>query len=1046
MRFLIFCNIVSLLLGMVTLTACNSGSNKVVEDKNIMAAKGITENDNFVTLRTDYGSVGAGSINTSRLPSVVLYFDDSLDMTTVNKDSIGIYDVNHNLVPLTNFYTSANLRTITFSPANPLSASSQYTIFVAKTVRLSNGNHLTTDYLANFTTGTSNAPTVAMLDPYGSNITTTPTMQIVFSESNMKNLNSTYINVYGYYSNNPLIPTHYSIDSNNKIYTLTLDKPLKTDTTYYILVNKAVKDSSGNSLYTEGRFYFRVGNGLLPGVNFVIPTNHESDVSPTIKPQLQFNESVNNVGQHISLHQNSPTGKLINASVTTTDRKLYIVSPIENLPAASSIYIVIDSGITDDYGTVVSPVTFDFSTAETSSAPTVIISPATTEGAIPVDTQFTLKFSSNVSNVKTGTKLFKSNGEGVSISILGSGSNYTIIPVSPLDYNSQYSLTLDSSIVDSESITNHLKAVEYDYTTLADATIPYARILNIGNNSFLSPRTTESIDIWFSEPVTGVNGDNIVIRNGNGSDGSCNSNGAIVPATVSGGVNNIYTLVMQKKLSYNAIYCVWINSNVKDNNGNQVSPNILKFNTYFTVAYIESDLTKINSSYRAESEVGVISTTDSIGNIYIAGRLNDTVTGNHPYYLVKYNSNNILQWTTVYNRIAGKGLYYNIKKLLVDSNNHIYAIGYSTNNIPFDSKTPEPYTLHYSEYAMPNEDKLLSNPYIARYDISGNFEFEATGDGTGYNTINQARGAALDSNGNLYVVGATLDSTSISCSVADGFTCKTDDIDSFIIKYDSNLNKLAYKEFYSQNGSDYTFANAAIYYDSTYFYIVGRTQGKLTNASSSATSNEQDSEGFYLKAKFSDLSISSEIQFGANSDNNGKSFVNPKDVIVHTINNCTYGVIVGETNYPLKSAGGSYIAANSSTLIKDAFVYYFPLNGCATLVSEFGTPDGSTIANSVTLYGGVKGAMYITGITSGTLAGASKFSGNGNYDGFVAVKDSHSTSQSMWESKEWIQVGAAGYKTVNSIVSNAYGLYISGMVSYGGTSRPMYSLNLLNLF
>jgi len=122
-------------------------------------------------------------------------------------------------------------------------------------------------------------------------------------------------------------------------------------------------------------------------------------------------------------------------------------------------------------------------------------------------------------------------------------------------------------------------------------------------------------------------------------------------------------------------------------------------------------------------EFGYGVATDASGNAYVLGRTNSDGAGSNDLLLAKYNSSGTLQWQRVLGGAGGdQG-----RTVLVNSSGDIYALGYFA--------------------PIGEENSLL----LAKYNSSGTLQWQRSLSGTATNGV----GAALDSLGNIYVIGST---------------------------------------------------------------------------------------------------------------------------------------------------------------------------------------------------------------------------------------------------------------------------------------------------
>lgn len=1006
------------ILGGIALESCNNNvGGAEASQTNIIKNMATTELN--VSLRADSGSVADNSFNNSRRPSIVLYFNTPIDITTLSA-GISLTASNNVPVKLSNFVYSDNLQAVAFSPLEPLDSQATYFIKVSKQLMARNGITLSQENVFNFTTGASLAPTAAFINPYDTNISLVPSLRLTFSESSMK-----YLTIYTYLRKGSVSGAEQAIsiscaDLRNCI--ISPKQKLLTNQVYYVYVTLGVKDSSGVALAQNYSFKFITGNGIVPSASMLTPANNESNVSITNSIQLQFSENINYIDNAIELRESSINGVEIPATYIINDRQQLIIQPTTSLPKNKTIHVLINKGITDDYGGTLAETSFKFTTSDLNIPTVLLVSPIS--GAIPIDSQFILQFSGDVNNVNSNVALYSKDAPTVALEVFiykGSNNQYIIKPRKRLKYSSNYILRINNLITDSsgKSINN----TEYNFLTLPDSEEPSATILALGNNDFLNPRTTHSIKLQFSEAITGLNLDSVKIYR----DSCVNSKYPVAISSITDEATNRYNLSLESSIYLNHDYFICFNDTVVDSNKNTLSQKVLRFNTYPFINTESDHISMLDANSQANPDKVVNLVTDIDGNTYLVGQRSNSVSlPTYTYYLAKYNFNGVLLWQNEY--VADKDLTYTISDMTLDQDGNIYLAG-STNKGRADRTR-----IYIAKYSSAGIKLWTYN--------TGPSNDDAYNDIADYWKLYIANAITLDkSGGYLYVVGSIANSCEYDLFGSMDYICSN--IDGFIFKINTQTGVLSQNKRFYPDGDNFVYPRAVVAYDTTYFYVVGSTQDAI-NGGQQTTGKNNDYEGFAMKVKYSDIaSISSITQFGTTAEND-KSNVNVIDAVIRQFNGCTYLAIVGSTNYPLKGADSTYIYATNGGNT-DAFVYQLNLTGvgCSNIISQFGSSSGSSIAYSVTAL--PNGAIYIAGTTKGSLPGVRKISELGREDAFIAVKDLDSSSQSQWNTSEWIQTGGGEYKTLTSISSNSsYDMFIAGVVS--NTSNPHFYVSRTNLF
>ncbi len=334
------------------------------------------------------------------------------------------------------------------------------------------------------------------------------------------------------------------------------------------------------------------------------------------------------------------------------------------------------------------------------------------------------------------------------------------------------------------------------------------------------------------------------------------------------------------------------------------------------------------SDYEAATDL----VSDREGNLYLVGVTNGDLAepnaGSFDVWLAKYDSDGNQLWIEQFgNELVD--LSYSIN---VDSNGNVYLSGHSGKAAPDD------------EQAVSGQ---ILDSWVTKYDSDGNRlwfqEFENTG-------FSEAYGVVVDSNDNVYATGWTLGDFG-------GENAGLYDI--WLAQLDSDGNPVWREQFGSE---DYEFSWGIDTDSQGNIYTTGWTLSDLGEANAGSYDPwvaKYDSEGNQLWIQ----------QFGTSGEEGSATFfggieVDSNDDIFltgYTDNN------LGGTN------AGSY----------DAWVAKYDSNGNQLWIQQFGTPEldyagGISADNS--------GNLYVTGITEGSLGDLNA----GAVDGWIAKLDAES--------------------------------------------------------
>ena len=129
--------------------------------------------------------------------------------------------------------------------------------------------------------------------------------------------------------------------------------------------------------------------------------------------------------------------------------------------------------------------------------------------------------------------------------------------------------------------------------------------------------------------------------------------------------------------------------------------------------------------------------TDASGNVYVAGSTTggldgNTLTGTSDFYVTKYNSSGVLQYTKQLG-VAGADTYGN--SVATDTSGNVYVAGYTNGALPDNTLTG------------------LYDFYVTKYNSSGVLQYTKQMGVAGAATSGTS--VATDASGNVYVAGST---------------------------------------------------------------------------------------------------------------------------------------------------------------------------------------------------------------------------------------------------------------------------------------------------
>jgi hypothetical protein len=201
----------------------------------------------------------------------------------------------------------------------------------------------------------------------------------------------------------------------------------------------------------------------------------------------------------------------------------------------------------------------------------------------------------------------------------------------------------------------------------------------------------------------------------------------------------------------------------------------------------------------AQDTYGLSVATDASGNVYVAGSTlggldGNTLTGNQDFFVTKYNSSGVKQYTQQLG-VAAQDTYG--LSVATDASGNVYVAGYTRGGLDGNTLT--------GTYDL----------FVTKYDSSGVKQYTRQLGVTGRTTYGES--VATDANGNVYVAGFT-------GGGLDGNTL-TGTYDLFVTKYNSS----GVKQYTRQLGvaGKATYARSVATDANGNVYVAGPTDGGL---------------------------------------------------------------------------------------------------------------------------------------------------------------------------------------------------------------------------
>lgn len=599
------------------------------------------------------------------------------------------------------------------------------------------------------------------------------------------------------------------------------------------------------------------GDGRAPEVTGVTPANGASDAAIETTLSATFNEILNaSTVNAASFTLTGPSGNVAGTVSYTGTTATF--TPTANLDYSSSYTVTLTTAIQDLAGNALaasSVWTFTTLPMPDTTAPTITgVSPVNNATAIEPGSAVTADFSEtmNSSTLSTSTFIVSGPGGAVAGSVGYSGTTATFTPSSTLETNASFTATITTGAQDVAG--NGLTASYiWGFTTrpwtrqLGSAADDrgYSLATDASGNVFVAGHTDGALDGntsagYFDSFVVKYNSVGVKqwtrqlgtagVEVGNGIAIDSSGNVFVTGYTTGGldgntnaGNSDLFLVkydgagVKQWTRQLGTSTDDFAQSVATDINGNI-------FVTGFTVGGLDGNTNAGTNSYdlfivkydtnglkqwtrqlgTMLNDIGYSVTTDTNGNIFVAGVTTGSLDGNlsaggNDVFVVKYDGAGMKQWTRQLGTPANDGEFG--IGAATDTNGNVYVTGNTSGDL--DGNT--------------NAGSL--DLFLVKYDNEGVKQWTRQ---LGMTTGEYGQNVAIDPNNNIYVTGNTFGSL-------DGNTY-AGDVDAFVVKYDSAGTKQWTRQF-GTPVSDFNRGGAVDV--SGNVYVTGHTTGNLdgiTNA------------------------------------------------------------------------------------------------------------------------------------------------------------------------------------------------------------------------
>ena len=570
-------------------------------------------------------------------------------------------------------------------------------------------------------------------------------------------------------------------------------------------------------------------------------------------------------------------------------------------------YSATDNTTTDN--TTTDNTTTDNTTTTDTTSPTVeSISPTDNQGGVSISDNISVTFSVAMDNSSVTTNSSNTSCSGSLELSSDNFSNCIQMSSSPSSSNSEKTFTIDPSDNLSRGTTYKTRVT----TGVKDSA---------GNTLGSQYETSSGFTTWSGTQQLGT------------SSGDTKTDGVTVDSSGN-------------------IYVTGYTSGGLDNNTNSGS------NDIFLVKYNSSGVKQWTKQLgTSNSDVGRGVTVDSSDNIYVTGSTSgglddntNTAGSSWDFFLVKYNSSGVKQWTEQYGSVVGGYTDFG-QGVTVDSSDNLYVTG--TTNGGIDNNTSS------------GSDDI----FLIKYNSSGEKQWTqqlgtSSRDRVALDADEIMDGVTVDSSDNIYVVGQTQGGLDNNTNSGDW--------DFFLVKYNSSGTK----QWTQQLGTSSKDVGNGVAVDSSdNIYVTGTTGGGLDNNTSFGSNDI-----FLVK-----YNSSGEKQW---TQQLGGHWYTSSGNIVYSHNDAGTGVTVDSSNnIYVTGVTSRIIGGNTDYGGVDIFLVKYNSSGVKQWAKQLGT-SGHDYGQGVTVDS--FNNIYVTGKTDGGLDGNTN---SGSLDVFLVKYNSDGVLQ-----------------------------------------------------
>lgn len=424
-------------------------------------------------------------------------------------------------------------------------------------------------------------------------------------------------------------------------------------------------------------------------------------------------------------------------------------------------------------------------------------------------------------------------------------------------------------------------------------------------------------------------------------------------------------------------------------------------------------------------------TTDLSGNIYVTGKITDTVdfdpspavanlicTGYFSAFVAKYNSAGQYQWAFGLSDYWDKGLGINI-----DMAGNLYVTGLFADTVDFDPSGATANLISAND---------MDDIFIAKYNSNGQYQWAINMGSLSYN--DGAFAITTDNSGNVYATGYFTDIADFDPSPATASLISNGANDIFVAKYNSTGQ---YQWAIGMGGGNDEAGNSITIDAAGSVYIAGSFQNTVDFDPSAGTANLVSSGGYDIFA--AKYNSSGQYQWAFSIGAGSTLWEEGQGIVADNFGNVYVAGRFQGTNVDFDPSINSATLTSAGPFWEDIFVAKYDTAGQYQWAINMGGTD-EEVANAITT--DALGNIYITGVFNLTAefnpgSGSDSLTAAGP-DVFVAKYDSN--GQYQWA----FNAGGSMWDVGHDICTDASGnIYVTG--NFSGTADFDPSATTANL-